>query len=550
MKIFPKLECAFGWIPAAGFALVGLVTACGAALLAGATQAQSAPAPSLFQPPTAAQSIARVTPWDFGARPGDCSADASNALMRAAREAIERGAILWTGDGCLAIARTFVPPPGLIWRSDFSDAHRLIWTGPRGVDVVEVTAPIDLDGVVIDGGRSARLNRFSATLAGNERRALLAIHGSMATDHPAPLAGVRIGRVRVENSGWSTGVLAVNLRGLQVDRIEARSIWGVATMWAGVSSSSVGVVAASDTGQFGQEGARSGQVVAIYAETDPRKQPGKFFVLADQNKPSRNILETRGLAFGRIETRANTDTAVYVHDYQGGRAGQGIDLSAISIDSIIGDLVGKDLFKVRNFAGNVSVGAITGTRIGARIVAVEDHAHDVTIGSITGSQFGYDVVGDMNGGTARFDGVDHGRGIGFGQTLSTNAAAVSIIGGVQNVRINSGSVRGVPALWNGKNGYGLIVSDADTVNVRLAIADTAGAAVRLANSAHFDIEADITRSCRKQCLAAVVLANDGNGPVHDGRIAFTLHGAAGAGQAIPWIKTSGSLHNVIVINRR
>ena len=505
--------------------------------------------PGVARSQAPAPALVRVTPWEFGARPGDCSTDASTALLRAAREAVRRGAVLWTGDGCLAIANTFVPPAGLIWRSDFSEAHRLIWTGPRSFDVVEVTAPIDLDGIVIDGGRPARLNRFSSTLAGNDARALLAIHGSLATDQPAPLGGVRIGRVRVENSGWSTGVLGVNLRGLQVDRIEANGIWGVATMWSGVIDSFVNIVAADDTGQFGNEGARAGQVVAIYAEIDPRKRPAKFFVLADQDKPSRNILETRGLKFGQIETRANTDTAVYVHDYPGGRAGQGIGVSGIAIGTITGDLIGKDLFKVRQYAGGVSVGSITGKRIGARIVSVEDHAHDITIGSISGSDFGYDVVGAMIGRAAQFDGTDYGRGIGFGQTLSTNAVAISVLDGARNVSINSGSVRGVPASWDGKNGYGLLITDADTVKVRLSIADTAGAGVRLANSTRFDIEADVSRSCKKRCIAAVVLADDGNGPVHDGRIVYRLHGIVGLGQTVRRIEASGRMQNVTVIER-
>lgn len=491
-----------------------------------------------------------VTPWQFGARGGDCRSDSSLALQRAADAAVRRGVTLWTGDGCLAIAATFIPPRGLVWRSDFLDAHRLIWKGSRHDDVIEVNSPVDMDGIVIDGGRPAGLDRMAVTLAGNDGRALLAVHGGIATGAPQVLSGVRIGRVRVENSGWSTGVLAVNVNDLQVARVETHGIWGVATMWAGVSNSHVGVVSAEDTGQLGKEGARAGQAVAIFAESDPRKRPAKFFELADPNLPARNVLPTSGLRFDRIETRANTDTAIYIHDYPGGRGGSGIGIDGVSIGSITGDLVGKDLFKVRHYAGNVTVGSITGSRIGARIVSVEDHAHDVTIGSVTGTDFGYDVIGAMMGRSARFDGQDHGQGVGFGQTLSTSAVAISILDNAHNVRIDGGSVRGVPAFWNGKNGYGLMVTDADNVKVRLAIADTAGAGLRMANTNRFDIDADISGAClRSQCDAAVVLADDGRGPVHDGRLAYTVGRSVGNGHAAMRFKAGQGLQNVTLLDR-
>ncbi len=488
----------------------------------------------------------RITPWQFGARAGDCTSDASAALGRAAAEAVRRAAVLWTGDSCLAIGATFVPPPGLIWRSDFADAHRLIWIGPRDGDVVEVRAAINMDGIVIDGGRSPRLDRIASTRAGNDGRALLAIHGSMVPDAPDALHDVKIGRVRVQNSGWSTGVLAVNVHGLRADRIEARGIWGVATMWAGLSDSQIGTIFADDTGQLGKEGGRAGQVVAIYAETDPRKRPGKFFSLLDPARPSRQILPTTGLRIGQIETRANTDTAVYIHDYPGGRTGQGIGIGGIAIGSITGALVGKDLFKVRHYAGDVTVGSVTGNSIGARLVSVEDFAHDVTIQSASGRGFGFDVVGAMTGHPAPFDGQDHGAGIGFGQTLSTNAAAITVIGGARNVAIAGGSVQGVAPLWNGINGYGLQIGDATGVSVRLSIADTAGAGLRMANSTGFTVDVDVSNACLTSGTAAVLLADDGKGPVHHGRLTYAVRAAPGAGRRVQNLQTTNRLQAVTI----
>ena len=495
---------------------------------------------ALIAPPDA------VTPWQFGAIPGDCRGDASAALATAARMAVRSGRTLWTG-GCLAIAHTFVPPPGLVWRSDFMPEHRLLWIGaPTGADAVEVVAPIDLDGVIIDGGRPAGFDRSAATQ--DERRALLSIHGSLATDAPRALSGVRIGRVRVQNSGWAEGVLAVNVSGLSARRIETRGIWGTATMWAGVADSHIGTIDAEDTGNLASEGGRAGQAVSLFAETDPRKQPAAWFSLPDPQKPSRNILPTHGLVIDTIETRGNTDTAVYVHDYPGGRGGQGIGVDGIRIGSIAGDLVGKDLFKVRHFAGGVDVGRIVGTRIGARIVSVEDGGHDVHIGSIEGSHFGFDAVGRMLGHPAAFSGVNEGRGLGFGQTLTTNAVAVTVLSGAHDVTIDGGHVSDVPASADGRNGYGVQISDAANVRVRLAVAQTAGPGVRVANTGGLDLDVTVADANRTNGDAAVLLADDGHGPVHDSHIVYGLAGSGG-GHSMHPIRVSGAAHDLDIGER-
>jgi hypothetical protein len=484
-----------------------------------------------------------VTPWQFGARRNDCTSDASAALDRAASAAVRGHVPLWTGGSCLAIARTFAPPAGLVWRADFSEANRLIWRGPPQRDVVEVDAAIDMDGIVIDGNRPTGLDRIAVTLAGNGRRALLGIHGSLAPGSPQYLEGVRIGRVRVENGGWDTGLAVANVRNLTAGTIEAHSIWGVGTLWSGVRDSRVQSIIADDIGQLGPEGARAGQAVAIFTESDPRKQPAHWYVTT-QAAPSRNLLPTTGLAIGAIRTRGNTDTDVYIHDYPGGRAGQGTGVSGVSIGTIDASLVGKDEFKVRNFAENVEVGTVAGTRLGGRIVAIEENARSVHIGSITGTGFGLDVVGAMTGRPATYDGQDHGRGPGFGQTLATTGAAVTVLSHAEHVRIDKGSVSDVSPLWNGGNGVGLQITDASDVQVTLVVARTAGVGLRMANTANFVVDATITDANRTAGDAAVVLANDGRGGVSGGTLRYTVRETGGHPRMGVALRVANGTHDV------
>lgn len=513
-------------------------------------------APSADAGPTVGQSEVRVTPWQMGAKFGDCVSDNSAALEAAARVAVAtKNGVLWTGGSCLAFGRSWRPPAGLVWRSDFLDIHRLIWIGQQDQSPIEGTGAIDLDGVVLDLGRPRGASRTGS--ASTQRVVGFGLHGAMQTDHPAYLDGVRIGRLRVANGQAAAAVALVNLRGARIDHIEVNSNWGQGVNLAGLRDSVVSTLACNDIGNLGTQANRAGQCAAIFAEADPGKTPAAWYTIAGRgnslasSQPCRNVLPTDGLNIGLIKTWGNTDTAVYIHDYgpddragfgAGGRPetcsgpatplGWGTGQSHIQISRIEAEYQGKDAFKARRWVQDISVGALIVRRSGGRIFACEVWCQRFSIGEVSAqADSPFDVVAALLGrpaGSMLFSN-DQVKGSttynGLNQTLSTVAVG-GYISQAREVHIGGGKIVGVGGLSYApsQQGYCVQIADSQDVRVRMACDKTAGPAIRMSNVRRFSLDIDAKDACRNQTdrpCYAIHLGNDGPGANRDGTVRWS-----------------------------
>lgn len=400
----------------------------------------------------------------------------------------------------VAVDRPFVS--GAIEMRDAPDVQAY-WLGELrrnsdGGGPFEFSAPVRIANLVVDMGRPETLDRLAKDVA--IAQPAISIFGSLKMDAPEAIDGVVVERAVVRNGRSRAAIAIANCRGLTAGSLIVESNWGAAVLMSGLQDSHIETIEGRDVGDLGPEASRYGQVAAIYCESDPAKRPARWYEIADRQHPVRNMLPISGLDIGHIKAERNTDTAVYIHDYPGGREGAGAGVNDVRIGSVEGTDIGKDLLKVRLEAGRIMVGAVNGRRIGARGVAIEDGAHDVVINSVAVEDVGIDVLAALLG---RPTFLDRERG-GRGATLTTSAIGVDVshggdrrVGATRNITINNASVNHVSLRPDhGDQGWGVRIENAQDVHVRAVVRETGGGGAYVSGARNFTLDVEVHDALR------------------------------------------------------
>ncbi|MFG1212143.1 hypothetical protein V5F72_05490 [Xanthobacter flavus] len=343
---------------------------------------------------------------------------------------------------------------------------------------IEVTGPCDLDGFTVDGGRTTTDRTRS------QPGSLVAIYGPGGRSS-ARLAGVKIETLRVTNTNCSAALTLANLAGLDAGRLEFESCWGNALLAFGLGqSSSIAEVSAVDVGNTAKSGARQGSAVAIFAERDPNKSPGKWYRPAGE-------AETADLHFGLVRCRSMTDTGVYVHGYP-----DGASVARVTFDEVDVSRAGKDGFKIRYHVQQVRAKKVTVSQVALRGVSIED-AQQVMIDSLDISGVGYDIAPDA--GLSRV----------WSEQETLNQSIMAQPGGMlilrsRNVEIPSVKISGVSkSPLSRKYGVGLQVVDSDGVTIKASLSDYQGPALFISNTqgSYIDITSSEAREINKDIVA-------------------------------------------------
>ncbi|MDH7637265.1 hypothetical protein [Sphingomonas oryzagri] len=445
---------------------------------AAATGSSSSPAAS---PASAGRPAGAVIPSAF-AQPGD--ADDGPAIGRAAAAAVARGVPLYI-DRDYRFSGTLQLPPNLVLRSDFSDTKRLISTGTG--DGIVISGPIDMDGVVIDGALPQDAQRSTNIVSGH---CLIGIHGDMK-GNPSYLSGVRIGRLRIQNTD-RIGIVLANLADVQVGRLELHRIYHAASIWTGMKGGHVGQLIADDIGNLRTSGHRGGQAFLMTAE--PAVQTDWYAIPG--------ALPVSGFQLDNARITRTTDTAFYVNDDRA----KGID--GLVIGTVTIDTAGKDGFKIRS-----AFRPVTNTRIGSvqvkRVAGVGfslQHVRRVAAQTVSVDQAGYDAVGDILGHPAPFNGDTLAR------SISNVPEGVAIVNSdiVSIANLNVSHVTGSPA--NGAEGNGISLAGNKQVSINGNIDDTAGAGLRDSSNADMDMALTLRDVSRRAAGGAFALVTNDSRP--------------------------------------
>lgn len=411
---------------------------------------------------------------------GGGSGDSLSALERCAERAVATGAQMWI-DRDYRFAGTWRPPANLVLRSSFSNAARLIYTGTG--DGIEVTGPIDVDGLVVAGLLPADRRRARDTV-------LFGVHGALGGERA--LGSVRIGRLRVADSGMS-GFAAINLSRPSIQLLEVSNVYGQGVLLAGLDHAKVDAISARNVGDLQRSGSRRGSAVLMAAET--KAIAGWYGGKVGGVRPM------QALRIGSVSARSTTDTAVYAHnDRQTGFTG-------LEIGSVDVRTAGKDGFKVRAGVERVRVGTVQVARVGGAGCVIEG-ARDVRLDRVVVDGYGVDALGDVLGRPAPYMGGD-----AAGQSIS-NAPAGILIANSSDVTLGLFQISHGRSSVSGAEGHGLRVARAERVRARGVVVDVQGNGVRVSGAKAFDLDIDV----RNARLAPVLFSDDNMG-ASDGRFA-------------------------------
>lgn len=370
-----------------------------------------------------------VTPSMFGAV-GSGNDRAALVLFFAA---VSAGRVGWI-DRDYSFGSTIVHSGAAKVRGPFSDTARLIYTGTG--DGLEFTGAVDLDGVVVDGNLAPDAVPTTTSEAG----CLLGIHGAM-TGTPGYLSGVKIGRLRVQNTRRRAALALVNLSDFDVGRIEASGTFGNAFHMAGLKNGKIGGYWFDRVGNLATEASRLGAGIAMYSEADASKQPATWYVAA-------GIQQTDNVDIGPGQGSRTTDTSIYLHDTYGSGVGN------VRFAHYQGTLIGKDGVKFRDGAFNCTMSSCQLRKVGLRFAVIEDAgSDDNAITNVDGLSAGYDVIGEwLDGAPGTRDFTVAANGLN--QTLNQTPGGLRM-NGVARCRM-TGSARSVrDAPHNAAEGHGV-----------------------------------------------------------------------------------------------
>lgn len=422
---------------------------------------------------------ARLTPGKFGT--------GLAALQRCAEAAVARGAPMWI-DRDYVFENTWRPPSGLILRGGFDQRAKLVFMGYG--DGIEITGPIDIDGLIVSGGLGPVSDRRAA-----ENFALVGIHGPASGDG---LAGVKVGRIMVMGSR-KTGLVAANLLRPVFDRIEAMDIFACGVVMAGIEQGRIGSVNARNIGDLLKSGHRRGSAILMAAETKP---------VAGWYTPGVTVVRPiRDLVIDSIVTTRTTDTAVYAHN------DRGVGFRGLTIGSVDVRTAGKDGFKVRAGVEHVRVDSVR-VRQAAGVGCMIEGSRDVVIQSVDVDGFGVDALGDIMGRRLAYSGGD-----AAGESISNVPEGISVANS-SDVQIGSFQVRNGRSGPKGAEGHGLRLINVDRVSARGTVANVEGSGARISGARDFNITVD-TQAAGK---GPVLFSDDKAGP-SDGALTATSQGA-------------------------
>ena len=295
-------------------------------------------------------------------------------------------------------------------RGPFSNKARLIYTGTG--DGLELTGAVDLDGIIVDGN----LPIVAIPTVTSEEGCLFGIHGP-TVGTPGYLKGVKLGRVRAQNTRRRTGLALVNLQDFDVEHVRAERSYGHGLHFAGLKDGQIRGYSWYRVGNLGPEGTRLGSGLAFFIEDEPTKQPAEWYN-ADGVQSTNNVDVAPG---GGLWA---TDTAWYCHNLNGGgtREFKNVTFGEITVGN-----AGKDGAKMRRVE-NVIVngGSVNGAAL--RLFVVEESCINSGFRNATGQNAGQDTIGlwlDGSEGLRNFRPEGNaGYTNGEGQTLNKTPAGV------------------------------------------------------------------------------------------------------------------------------
>ena len=423
------------------------------------------------------------------------SAD-DDALPAAAKRAIA-GNVPLIVDRPVILTRIWTPPPGLILKGDGTLNATVKCTG-RG-DGIEISSPIEIDGITIDGGLAADADRSI-----DGPGCLIGFHGQL-TGSPSYLSGVKIGYLRVRRAR-TLGLVMANLVGLQAQTIDLEDIYSNAFMMSGVSDSSIGTIRARNIGTTARAVSRHGSAIAIFSASKP--------VSTWYDMTSR-IMPTRNLTISTVDIAQTTDSAVYIHD------GLKTGVNHITFGSVLIDTAGKDGFKTRLNGTTIRADKVVTRRTSLRGVDIE--SDDVVINQIDISDVGFDAVGAILGHPANFSGGDL-----KGESVQEHPVGLVVMdcSGISLGSVRISNVAASPVSQG--EGAGIYLNKAKDVKASGTIANCDGNGIRIAGSTNFDLNFSVSNTCRigKQ-KQAILVSPDGVGPSQNGNIRGSVRQPSG-----------------------
>jgi hypothetical protein len=318
----------------------------------------------------------KVTPAQFGATGSGNDRTALVAWLDHLAANTDR--VGWV-DRDYSFATTITHSGELTIQGPFSDSARLIYTGTG--DGFEFTGAVNIDGVVVDGNLASDA---IPTIA--EAGCLLGIHGPL-TGTPGYLSGVKIGRLRVQNTRRRSALALINLRDLVIDRLEAFATYGNAFKMCGLVDAKIGSYKFDRVGDLAALDGRIGAGIAFYAEGDAGKLPATWYAVA-------GIQPTDNVEIGPGQGTRVTDTSIYLHD------GYGSGVKNVRLGNYQGSLIGKDAIKFRQGVTNCTISSAQVSKVGMRFAVIEEAGtDDCSMLNVQGDRAGYDAIGEWLDGS-------------------------------------------------------------------------------------------------------------------------------------------------------
>lgn len=406
-------------------------------------------------------------------------------------------------------------------RGPFSDNARLVYTGTG--DGLEFTGAVDLDGVVVDGN----LAPDAVPTATSEAGCLLGIHGAM-TGTPGYLSGVKIGRLRVQNTRRRAALALVNLSEFDVGRIEASGTFGNAFHMAGLKNGNIGGYWFDRVGNLATEASRLGAGIAMYSEADVSKQPATWYVAA-------GIQPTDNVDIGPGQGSRTTDTSIYLHDTYNSGVGN------VRFAHYQGTLIGKDGVKFRGGAFNCTMSSCQLRKVGLRFAVIEDAgSDDNAITNVDGLSAGYDVMGEwLDGapGTRNFTTAANG----LNQTLNQTPGGLRM-NGVVRCRM-TGTARGVrDAPHNAAEGHGVSFRSC-TDSTMIATIENCDGHIRIGALVGCELNAvaiDVARNLASGNTTAAVYCDDNAAQSSGNRVTVFARETSGSSVADRPVRINGN----------
>lgn len=414
-----------------------------------------------------------VTPYLCGAI-GDGVTDDYSAIVETATYCVSTGRPMFI-DRTYKLASKWTPPAGLTLRGIASDDAALLYTGADDVGV-EITAAIDIDGIVVDEGYTG-----ARDIASNG--SLIAIHGDMSAT-PAYLTGVKIGQLGLRaRRTKKAGIVVMNVSGLDAGLLSAEDVFNHGILCAGLINFHIGKTRSRNIGDLQKNGNRRGTGFLFAA--DP-KNFGTWYLNGANVLPSHTGQIGQGITYG------TTDSAFYMHD----DAQTGIE--GIHIGDVDVQLSGKDGCKIRTGLKDIKIGTGRARKVANcgltmtgenGYLSTIDRCEDISVGSFAVSEAGYDAIADITGvthGTTRYvDSETAGTSI---NDLCYGVYAANI----DRLTIGSASIEDVAAQPTGAAGHGIQLNDCPGAKIAGKIFKVAGRALQIINSP--DVSLDISET--------------------------------------------------------